>query len=429
MKSRSDPLHRLIQTLLLVGPGIFCVGYTIGTGTVTKLTTVGSQFGMQLLWVLLLSGLFSWVLMEAYGRYAVVTGETAMHGFRTQLSGGRWLAILTLMGIVISQLTGLPVLVGQVSNLTYDSLRLFIPSIPEQSYGVVIAIAVAILGTTYSLLLVGRYSFFEKVMAVLVTLMSIGFAVSMFVVLPPPGQIARGLVPSIPDVDGGKLLVLAFGGITMAAPTFIVRPLLMKGKGWGSKNCREQSRDALVSAIVMIVMIVISASIMACVAGALFHQGKSVQSIHDLISLLEPVTGRFVVALFLVGTLSAGLSSIVPMAMILPLLIADYRAGELQIRTSTSRILTAVACLAGLAGPVFGERLLTTHRIASQVAQVFVLPLAAGGIFFLLNRKDLMREHRAGFWMNTGLVAAFGLSLMLSYRGLNSLARRFAGGP
>ena len=35
----------------------------------------GGDYGSTLLWVLLLSCLFSFVLMEAYGRYAVVTGK------------------------------------------------------------------------------------------------------------------------------------------------------------------------------------------------------------------------------------------------------------------------------------------------------------------------------------------------------------------
>jgi len=52
-----------------IGPGIFAIGYTIGTGSVTAMIVSGSEHGMQLLWVLFLSCLFSWVLMEAYGRY------------------------------------------------------------------------------------------------------------------------------------------------------------------------------------------------------------------------------------------------------------------------------------------------------------------------------------------------------------------------
>ena len=98
-KSRKNPFHRLVHLILLVGPGIFCLGYTIGTGSVTSMAIAGSRFGMQLLWVLLLSCLFSWVLMEAYGRYAVVTGGTALRGIRTHLRFGKLHVLLTLSGV------------------------------------------------------------------------------------------------------------------------------------------------------------------------------------------------------------------------------------------------------------------------------------------------------------------------------------------
>ena len=35
--------------LLGIGPGIFAIGYTIGTGSVTSMIVAGSQYGMQLL--------------------------------------------------------------------------------------------------------------------------------------------------------------------------------------------------------------------------------------------------------------------------------------------------------------------------------------------------------------------------------------------
>lgn len=86
-------MRKLAVFLLSIGPGIFCIGYTVGTGSVTSMSKAGSQFGSQLLWVLALSCLFSWTLMEAYGRYAVVTGRTAVNSFKTDLKFGKPLAI------------------------------------------------------------------------------------------------------------------------------------------------------------------------------------------------------------------------------------------------------------------------------------------------------------------------------------------------
>ena len=65
----------LIKKILNFGPAFMAVGYTIGTGSVTAMIVAGSTFGMQLLWVLILSCLFSVALVHAYGKYYLVTGN------------------------------------------------------------------------------------------------------------------------------------------------------------------------------------------------------------------------------------------------------------------------------------------------------------------------------------------------------------------
>lgn len=48
-------IKKTILFILGFGPGIFAIGYTIGTGSVTSMIVGGSTYGMQLLWVLILS--------------------------------------------------------------------------------------------------------------------------------------------------------------------------------------------------------------------------------------------------------------------------------------------------------------------------------------------------------------------------------------
>ena len=62
-KNKKSLFKKLIAIILGFGPGIFAIGYTIGTGSVTSMIVAGSKFGMQLLWVLLLSCIFSGVLI------------------------------------------------------------------------------------------------------------------------------------------------------------------------------------------------------------------------------------------------------------------------------------------------------------------------------------------------------------------------------
>lgn len=403
------------RLILSLGPGIFCIGYTIGTGSVTSMIKAGSMFGTQLLWVLFLSAFFAWILMESYGRFAAVTGETAIHSLRKYLKWGKLWAILTIIGVVLGQWSSLSGIIGLTSSALYEMLRLFVPGLKENNYWAVLGIALTLIILMYALLLVGKYSFFEKVLIVFVTIMGLSFMLSMVIVLPDPKEIALGFIPKVPV--GGELLVAAFVGTTMAAPTFVVRPLIVKEKKWGRGELKTQSRDALTSAILMFL---ISASIMIAATGALFHEGKTVIKVLDMVQALEPVAGRIAVSIFMLGAMSAGLSSVFPILMVLPLLISDYRDGKMETRSRMFRILAAIACVIGLLVPLMGANPIVA-QIATQVASVFILPVVIGGIILLINKKDLMGKHRAGWVLNSMLVLALLFSLIISYNGILAL--------
>ena len=379
----------------------------------------GSQYGLQLLWVLFLSAFFAWILMESYGRFAAVTGHTAIHSFRKKLKWGRFWAILTIVGVVLGQWSALSGILGLTSNAIYEVIRLFFPAINETNYWAVLAIAVFLIIVMFSFLLVGKYSFFEKVLVFFVTLMGLSFILSMFMVLPSPEEIARGFIPSIPP--GGNLLAAAFVGTTMAAPTFIVRPLIVKEKGWDKSHLKDQKRDALTSAILLFI---ISATIMIAATGALFHEGKIVTKVLDMVYALEPVAGKFAVAIFMFGAMSAGLSSVFPILMVLPLLIGDYKQGKMDVKSPTFRILAAAACIVGLIVPVFGVNPIMA-QISTQVASVFILPVVISGIIVLINRESLMGTHKANLFLNVALFAALVFSLIISYTGILGLKDYF----
>ena len=66
-----DKMSKARSILAVLGPGIFAIGYTIGTGSVTSMAKAGADYGLGLLWALALSCLFAGVLMEAYGRMLI----------------------------------------------------------------------------------------------------------------------------------------------------------------------------------------------------------------------------------------------------------------------------------------------------------------------------------------------------------------------
>lgn len=397
-----------------IGPGIMAIGFTIGTGSVTSMTLAGSKFGMQLLWVLGLSCLFSYVLIEAYGRFALVTGYSALNGISKKIKFGKLLAVFIIVGIGFGQLNSLIGILGITSNAIYEVAVLFIPTLKDKEYLTVLFFALLIISTFYAILWKGSFSVFEKVLLIMVVILGLSFLISLFVVLPDSKEVARGLIPSIPDVPGGKMLVAAFVGTTMAAATFISRPLFIKGKGWNISNLVDQRKDAISASVLIFI---ISGAIMAVATSVLYSKGIVVDKVLDMIYTLEPVAGRFAVVVFFFGIVAAGFSSIFPILMITPLMIADLQEGELDVSSKRFKLFAAASCIIGLIGVASGKNPIQI-QVLSQIFNVFILPLVIACIGILINSKSLMKEYRASIGTNILLLLAFIFSIIITYNGI-----------
>ena len=420
-QNKKSFLQKIIAVILGFGPGIFAIGYTIGTGSVTSMIVAGSKFNMQLLWVLLISCLFSGVLMFTYGNYALITGETALYGFKKHFKYGKIFAILIIVGITFGQWNSLMGILGISANIIFEILAMNFEGLNAYKYETVLITAIVIIITFYLLMLVGRYTFFEKILVIFVSLMGLSFILSLCFVQPLSIDVVKGLIPTIPDVAGGKMLVAAFVGTTMASATFLSRPLFVKGKGWTIKNLDQQKKDSITAAILIFI---ISGVIMAVAAGALYYQGKEVTQVLDMANTLEPVAGSWAVSIFFFGALSAGLSSIFPCLLIAPLLIADYQSGELDTNSRQFRIITAIACLVALIGPAFGANPIEI-QILSQVFNVFVLPIVILGIILIVNNKKIMQGYETSLFVNIGLFASLLFACIISYNGILALIEYF----
>ena len=92
----------------------------------------------------------------------------------------------------------------------------------------------------------------------------------------------------------------------------------------------------------------------------------------------------------------------------------------METRTPTFRWICLGACAWGLVVPALGGNPVAV-TIAAQIANVFVLPLTVLAILLLLNRRDLMGEHRAGIAANIGLGLALVFSLVIAHSGAKAL--------
>jgi Mn2+/Fe2+ NRAMP family transporter len=108
------------------------------------------------------------------------------------------------------------------------------------------------------------------------------------------------------------------------------------------------------------------------------------------------------------------LSTIFPIALIAPWLIADFTGKPRNTQSMQSRILILVALLFGF-GSVLMEQKPPALMIFSQAFQACILPAVAIPIFILLNRKSLMRDHVASLKENLWLGAVIAFSLFTTY--------------
>jgi len=414
---RKGLLKKIGLLLSAVGPGLFLIGYNIGTGSITTMAAAGSRYGMTLFWALVLSCLFTFVMLVAYGSYTTVTGETAMNAYRKRLPFGKTLAIYSIVGLIIGELTALAGITGIVTDLVNEWTRFLFGG--EGVSRVVVALVIII--GCYILLWNGKYTRFEKFLITLVIIMGASFLISMILVIPRPVEVVKGLVPGWPKEENALVIVAGMAGTTCSAMVFIMRSIVVSEKGWGRRELRQGNIDALVSSGMMLLL---SAAVMACAAGTLYRIGYPVEEAVDMIKTLEPLAGRFAISIFVLGVIGAGISTLFPIVLVAPWLISDYRGTPRDIKSPLFRILGALGLLVCLTIPVFGGRPVWI-MIASQAFQATLLPVITIPIIVLLNKKEVMGENKPGFWLNSGLWLTLIFSLITAYFGLEGLIKKF----
>lgn len=404
---KNNLLNKILIALAAVGPGLFLIGYNIGTGSVTTMAKSGAEYGMSLFWALVLSCVFTFVLMVAYGKVTLVTGKTALLNIKTEFKYGWILAIYILIALIIGELLALIGVMGIVADLLQEGIKILTGGIVIYKFWIILGISVLM----YLLLWYGRYKQFEKVLTFFVILMGVSFIIVFFMLKPDFMEIIRGMVPTIPDQPGALGLIAAMAGTTCSAAVFIMRSVVVAEKGWGINDLKTEKKDAFVSAAMMLFL---SGIIMAVSAGTLHVMGLKLENTVEMISLFEPLGGKLAALVLIVGITGAGLSTIFPIVLIAPWLISDYTGKSRNLHTPLYRWLILFGLFFAF-GSVFLEQRPPALMIFSQAFQACILPAVAIPILILLNRKNLMHTYIAGWKMNLGVVAVILFSFLTTY--------------
>ena len=263
---------------------------------------------------------------------------------------------------------------------------------------------------------------FERALALMVAIMAACFLLNFFITMPPLVDILKGLVPNLPELptsvgdqgQGPFLVIASMVGTTVYSGLFIIRTTLVKEAGWTIKDFKHQRNDAIVCTTLMFL---ISGAIMASAAGTLFIEGVGLSEATQMVTLLEPLAGKLATSIFVVGIVSAGVSSQFPNVLMLPWLLCDYNQSERDMTLPKYRVMVLLISLLGLVVPVFEARPVLV-MIISQAFQSIVLPMTVGCILYLGNRKDLMGEHSHSRTTNVVLLAILTFSLVTSWMGI-----------
>lgn len=408
-------MQKLKKIFISILPGIFLIGYNIGTGSVTAMSKAGANFGLELLWTVLVSCIVTYYLIVLFSRYTMVTGETIIQGIKNHIHPSIAIILITALSIII--LSALMGLVGILADvLEVWTKTIMTDGISSLTWAISIAIVI------YILLWMGDYAFFEKVLAVLVAIMGTAFISTMFINFPTIKELGSGLIPSLPEnalgSDNSPLIIISgMVGTTVSVFAFIIRSQIVKEVGWKMKDNKIQKLDALVSASMMFF---ISAAVLITAASTLHLKGISLNNVAEMVPLLEPIAGKAALSVFVIGIVAAGLSSHLPNLLVIPWLIIDYKNEERNTKTKRYRILLLILSIISVFGVVMGFKPVFVLML-SQACIAIVLPITIACIFYLTSKKSLMNNYSNSSYDFVWLVTILLFSIYVSGLGIKGL--------
>tara|TARA_R110002126_G_scaffold66963_1_gene170045 strand:+ start:2793 stop:4073 length:1281 start_codon:yes stop_codon:yes gene_type:complete len=395
-----------------IAPGLFLLGYNIGTGSVTTMAASGAKYGLSLSWALLLSCVFTYFLIISFGKFTIVSGKTVLQSFRKRFGYG--ITMIILLSLILSEFASCIGIMGVLTQIIQEWSK------PYTSSGAgfhPMFIWLFFSGILFFLLWQGRYKFFEKVLAVFVGLMAGSFLMTLFVTSPPPVDYLVGLIPSIPKENHTFLIISGMVGTTMGGVLYVVRSVLVSEKGWTIKDLKIEKRDAAISSGLMFIL---SLAVMGCAAGTLFPKGLEIDNAIDMITLMEPLAGKFASSIFVFGIISAGLSSLFPILLLAPWLWSDFQGTKSNLKSPVSRGLIISGILISATVPLFGGSPIFV-MIASQSMAIMVTPLILLLILILLNDEKIMGKYKFNLRQNIIMILILLFTIYMAVMGYMGL--------
>lgn len=382
---------RAVRKLRIIGPGMIITAAAIGPGTITTASVTGADYGYVLLWAVVFAIVASIVLQEMAARLGVETGEGLGEALRATFATGlpRVLMVLLILGAIaignaayaVGDITGAAIAVESVT------------SVPSDIWVVLIG------GAMFLLLAVGRYRLIELVLMGLVAVMTIIFVITAVLIGPDLGQmLLHALKPSVPA--GSVITIIALVGTTVIPYSLFLHASSVTKK-WPKEVPRRQAlKEARLDTFFSLGLAgIVTIAVISTSAAAFFARGVEIESAGMMANQLEPLLGPFAKYFFAIGLFATSLAA----AVTGPLGAAYAVSGVLGWEVShTAWKFRAVWAAIIVVGTLFG--LLGTEPIAvilfAQAANGILLPIMAIYLLVVVNRRQLMGNHKNGILGN-----------------------------
>jgi manganese transport protein len=380
------------------GPGLLVAAAFIGPGTIVTASRAGANYGTALLWAVVFSAVATAVLQEMAARVGLVTRKGLSEAIRASFS--RPVLRFLSLGLVAVTIT-LGNAAYETGNLLGASLGLEILSgVSPRLWAVVIAVA------AIALLLSGAYRIIQRVLIVLVVLMSFVFLVTAILVEPSLGELGRGLVPSVPD--GSLLTIIALIGTTVVPYNLFLHASTVQEKWAADMKTDEalaQSRLDTVLSVGLGGLVTIAILVNAT-------PFDDVSNLSAIASQLEPLFGEWAGAFFGLGLFAAGLTSSITAPLAAGYAMSGALGWERDLTSPRFRAVVAFVVLTGLVMALIG-RSPTEAIVLAQAANGLLLPLVAIFLIVVVNDGALM-----GAFKNRPLQNLLGVLVVLVVTGL-----------
>ncbi|WP_298780031.1 Nramp family divalent metal transporter [uncultured Polaribacter sp.] len=383
-----------------IGPGTLVAAAFIGPGTVTLCTLAGVNFGFNLLWAMLLSIIATIVLQEMAARLGIISQKGLSEVIREEIKIPflkQFITLLILSAIVIGNasyeaanisggILGLETVFGEsILNIGDISINLM-------------SLLIGVIG--FVLLYIGNYKFLEKVLVTLVLIMSVSFIITAIVTKPNVIEVLKGMfIPKFPEKS--LLTIIGLIGTTVVPYNLFLHASLVKERWNKSEDLPLAKKDTIVSIILGGLVS------MAIIVSAAAIPYKDISNVADLAQGLAPLYGDFAKYFLALGLFAAGITS----AITAPLAAAYVAKGCLGwkggLKSKRFRFVWIFILSLGVLFSSIGIKPIEIIKFA-QVANGMLLPVIAGILLWIMNKKALL-----GDFVNSKTQNIFGFVILM----------------